>query len=381
LLVSLTALPSIIQIDWIKYFSTAILIAACCYAVSSSPFVGSVYANDSSSPIETTNQQIETTNQTESKKTPTDSEQTSTPSPCSSTDSDRLSWFDRTHLALSRRACNQAKRLDRFFGDLNYDSDNATSFFRVRNNFIWQRSTETEFEFLPRIKARIYLPSTQQRFNIIISDDTENLDSISSSSDAQITTDDNANRVSTALRWIIPYTDFVQANLDVGARFSDGITTFVRMRSRKTFRIDERTVIKASETLFWIDHVGFGERTQIDYERTLSDTLFLRWTSAATFSQASEGIDFSQRFTFYKELSSKRAISYYVGMKGSTHPYPLLEDFGLGIRYRKNIYKNWLFTEIEPELFWPLEEDRITSWRFTFRIEAQFGEEPASKSK
>ncbi|MBV1880554.1 MAG: hypothetical protein KUG82_02930 [Pseudomonadales bacterium] len=294
--------------------------------------------------------------------------------PCTTKITGELSWLDRTHTALSRQVCNQAKRFDRFFGDINYETNDATSFIRIRNSFIFKRSEDSNFEFAPRIKARIYLPSARQRINLIISDDTENQDSISSSTETTTNSIEEKKNVSTALRWVIPYIKFVKLDVDVGARFNNGFTTFVKLRSRKRFQIDERGILTATGTLFWIDHEGFGERTQLDYEQIISKNYLLRWTSAGNFSQSTKGIDYSQRITLYQQFDKHRAMSYYIGMNGSTRPYPLLEEYGLGVRYRKDIHHGWLFLEIEPELFWPSEEDRDTIWRFTVRLEAQFGQ-------
>jgi len=292
--------------------------------------------------------------------------------PCTAKSTQDLPWIDRTHLRLSQSLCNQVRRFDRFFGDVNYDEQYRRSFMRIRNSISWENTTETELNFRPRIRANIRLPNAEEHFNLIISDDTDDPDSLSSANET-LTEDNDERNVTTAIRWIAQKSKALELNLDVGVRLNDGLDTFVRTRYRKQFSLSDTRNLRLTQNFFWRRSEGFGERTQLDLEQLFSPQLIGRWTSGGTFSENSQGVEWIQRLTLLQRIDAKRAVAYSLGVVGQTRPIPLVENYGVSVRYRKNIYRRWLFAEVEPVINWPLETNRETSPGITFRLEVQLG--------
>jgi hypothetical protein len=297
------------------------------------------------------------------------------PTPCSdeSTDDEDLPWLDRAHLRLSQGLCNQVRRFDQFFGDVSYDEQYNSSFLRIRNSIAWENTTSTELRFRPRVRANIRMPNFEDKLNLIITDDSEDPDTLSSANEIEPEQADEENRISTALRWVARRSLALELNFDIGARIDDGLAAFVRGRYRKQFALSNDRSLRFTETIYWRDREGFGERTQVDLEKLLAPNLVARWTSAGTFSEASRGYEWTQRLTLLRQIDPLRAIAYNIGAVGFTRPTPTVENYGVSIRYRKNIYSHWLYAEVEPELNWPLETDRDLAPKITFRLEVQLG--------
>lgn len=298
------------------------------------------------------------------------------PTPCTEeaeVENEELPWLDRTHLLLSQSLCNQVRRFDQFFGDVNFDEQYNNSFMRIRNSIAWENTTTTELRFRPRIRAKIRLPNAEDKLNLIISDDSQDPDTLSSATEIDPERADTENSVSTALRWVARKSRALELNFDIGARVDDGLTTFVRARYRKQFALSDDRTLRFTETLYWRDKEGFGERTQIDLEKLVTPDLVARWTSAGTFSEDTKGFEWTQRLTLFEQIDPLRAIAYNIGAVGHTRPVPVVENYGISIRYRKNIYSHWLYAEVEPELNWPLETDRDIAPKITFRLEVQLG--------
>jgi hypothetical protein len=81
-------------------------------------------------------------------------------------------------------------------------------------------------------------------------------------------------------------------------------------------------------------------------------------------------------------LSKKGSVSYETGIVGITEPESLVTNYRLGMRYRRNIHRDWLFFEFIPEVTWPLElsenretiiTDRHSVISVIFRLEIHFG--------
>lgn len=298
------------------------------------------------------------------------------PTPCTEeavTEEEELPWLDRTHLRLSQSLCNQVRRFDQFFGDVNFEEQYNKSFMRIRNSVVWENTTSTELKFRPRVRAKIRLPNAEDKLNLIITDDSQDPDTLSSATEIEPEQSNSDNNVSTALRWVARKSRALELNFDVGARIDDGLTTFVRGRYRKQFALSNDRSLRFTETLYWRDREGFGERTQVDLEKLINPNLVARWTSAGTFSEDSEGFEWTQRLTLFKQIDPLRAIAYNIGAVGHTRPAPEVDNYGISVRYRKNVYSHWLYAEVEPELNWPLETDRDIAPKITFRLEVQLG--------
>lgn len=298
------------------------------------------------------------------------------PTPCTeqaSAEEEALPWLDRTHLRLSQSLCNQVRRFDQFFGDVNFDEQYNNSFMRIRNSVVWENTTSTELRFRPRVRAKIRLPNAEDKFNLIITDDSQDPDTLSSANEVQPEQGNTDNNVSTAVRWVARKSRALELNFDIGARINDGLTTFLRGRYRKQFALSNDRILRFTETVYWRDREGFGERTQVDLEKLINPNLVARWTSAGTFGENSKGFEWTQRLTLFKQIDPLRAIAYNIGAVGHTRPAPEVENYGFSVRYRKNIYSHWLYAEVEPELNWPLETDRDIAPKITFRLEVQLG--------
>ncbi len=304
----------------------------------------------------------------------------SIPRPCSGNTGVREGpWVARTHLMGAPRVCNAALRFDRFFGDVRYDDDYATSFIRIRNNFLVEQDRETDLAFKPHIRARVHLPNAKERLNLIISDDSDNEDTLSTATETLSLNNQEPNRYSTTLRWIAEKRSDLEVDFDIGARFNNQLQLFVRNRYRKIFTLDASRAWRLTQSFYWKDQEGFGERTQLDYEHELNETWFFRFGNSATFSEVSSGMNWTQRFTFWQYIDYRTALSYSFASTGHTRPDYVTDEYGFSIRYRKQIYSHWLFFEAEPQLNWLRErEDNILEKRETvpaliLRFEVQLG--------
>lgn len=286
-----------------------------------------------------------------------------------------VSWLDKTHTKLSHSLCNQAVSIDRFFGNFEeYTDTQVRSFVRIRNEISWQNLSGINARFKPRVRAKLRLPTIENQLNLLLTDDPIDEDnSITNDIEQNNEPVGDGENFSTALRWTNQNNTQVNTDFDVGARFNDGINGFVRTRFRYIKALNQFNLLRIRQELFWRNQEGFGESTLLRFQFFHSAEFSTESNSQATFSESSKGIDWSQRISLYQQIDPKRAISYNLLAIGYTRPVFLTEDYGISLRYRKNIYRDWLFAELEPELAWPIENNRNITQRIIFRLEIQLG--------
>jgi hypothetical protein len=62
----------------------------------------------------------------------------------------------------------------------------------------------------------------------------------------------------------------------------------------------------------------------------------------------------------------------YVGAEGQTEPYDYVSNYLVGVRFRRQAYRDFLFWEVEPSYNWRIDEpyfDRDGAWKVVLRLE------------
>lgn len=289
-------------------------------------------------------------------------------------------WFDRTHDYLSTNVCETAIWFDRFFGDPRDVEENADRFIRIVNALEWDELDELNYRI--KVRARIELPRFK-RFGkslslILTGEDESDINNVFPE-DEQIIEDNPTSQGDTeakrALSLLWDVQKDAQSSFSVGSsiRLRSRLKPLFNVRYRYTYGWDKEHLVRATQNLFWEEDEGFGERTRLDYEILLKPKTLLRWSASGMYSQKSEGFEWGVGASLFHHLSTKRSLSLDWTTQGDTEPTSEINQHRLGMRYRQNFYRPWLFFEIEPAMFWPLEDDHHLNFGIALRLEIQLG--------
>lgn len=287
-------------------------------------------------------------------------------------------WLDRTHDYLARNAiCEPVVWFDSFFGDERFEEESLpTSFVRWRNDFRWDE--RDGFEYRTQLLSSIHLPKATRKLRLIITGESdENITEIIPEELGEIggAGRDEDNRLDVGLRYTVIEKPKSSFNLQASVRFDFPLEPFARARYRYTHPLSDRSLARLTQTLFWEREDGFGETTRLDLERLLDERTLLRWANAATFSESTDGVEWGSNLGWFRQFDLKTAVNVDVGAEGETRPDYEVTNYRITARYRRNFYRPWLFYELVPEVYWPLDEDtdeRDTVTAFTLRLEVQF---------
>ncbi|MGA1826547.1 MAG: hypothetical protein ACMUIP_17985 [bacterium] len=293
-------------------------------------------------------------------------------------------WIDQTHFFLSRQLRDMAVWFDRFFSDEYETDESAKSILRFINSL--GKSTNTDAHYRTQFHAHFYLPNVNRRFRLIlVGDKGEDVPERSQSTDESLRfysfeheEAEESSLYSAALQWIIQESDNSNLDFKLSARFRDHVNPYIKSRYRLKIPLSKRLLFRISETLFWYDGEGFGETTELDFERIINHATYLRLSSEATIPNTNddidEGIEWIERLDILFQMSSRKAISTGVGIRSITEPYVMLEDCWYEIHYYQNLYNSWLFFELIPAINWPRDEDGRAIPSIIFKLEMQFGD-------
>jgi hypothetical protein len=292
-------------------------------------------------------------------------------------------WLDRTENEISEFVCRAGVWFDSFFLDERDIEENVDRYIRVFNNFKYQDKEGLDWRL--RVSARIELPGFEESLNLLISDEderdlTQTTDDgtfTAHNSDEQNKTDNNrlAENHSLSLRWNMVRNPEQSFSMRLKLRLNQLLTPSLIGRYRYTHGLGQKALARYTQSIFWKRDEGFGETSRIDLERLLNPQMLLRWSNAATFSEASRGVDLGSALSLKHSLSGRAALSYDASVEGITSPRQATL-YRLSMRYRQNFLRPWLFFEVEPFSEWPRDEMTNTLHHdigVVFRLETHFG--------
>jgi len=297
--------------------------------------------------------------------------------PCLGEEGYRDSWLDHTHAYLTRKLCEPAVWFDNFFGDERSEQEGRPgSFARWRNSALWTEGDGLEYR--TRFSANVRLPKIERRLRLIVSgetrdDPTEVLPDDPVDPGFELTPE--VSNLNVGLRFDLFEQPRYKLSLGSGVRLRSPVDSYARIRFRYTHPIGKVSLLRLTQIGLWRGEEGFSETTEIDLERALSKFTLLRWVNSGTYGEITERLNWASQISLLHQLSAKTAISLNVGASGITESSFEVLNYRVGIRFRQQFYRKWLFYELDPSVSWPKEmssNDRNTTHSITFTLEFQF---------
>lgn len=296
--------------------------------------------------------------------------------PCMGEEGFADAWLDRTHVYLNKILCQPSVWFDNFFGEQRVGNEWPGSLVTWKNSY---RLDEKEDEiFLTRIDADLRLPNARRLRLVIESerseDNTDILASDKTSGAADPISESEKRRTTVGFRFLVSESRRTNFNLGVGVRFDTPLDPYVRTRLRITEPIGPSSLIRITPSATLYRDEGLSRSLRLDIERRVGENILLRASETGSWKEGLPGIQWGTELSFLERLSPKTVLNVKAGAKGQTQPFVYTDRYRLSFRVRKNVYRPWFFVELEPELYWPRDEEG--NYRkyhaLTFRAEIQF---------
>lgn len=282
-----------------------------------------------------------------------------------------LGGIDRTHEAWSHQVMEIGVWLDRLFGGEEFVPDRS-SYVRLRTTALLR---EGDSEVEPRLRARITLPNTERRLSLMLeSEDEERFDRGAGQEPGPpvLLRSPGDGGFTAGLRYLSQLWDVVDLDTDAGVRLRSGLPDpFVRARIRRAVQLDGWE-LRPLQELYWREQKGAGARFQLIVQRPLGGARFFRSISEVDWVHRERSTYYAQDLVFSHALSRLNAVQAVIGVRGESHPQRV-ESWFVNIGWRRNIYKDWLFAEVRPELLFERDADFQAEPRLFLTLEAYFG--------
>lgn len=289
-------------------------------------------------------------------------------------------WMDQVHGFVQDNTCEPAVWFDTFFVKDHVLLDLRPGLFiRLRNSARWTESQTVDYirdlhlewelpqwkKFLKKAKLYFESRSAADKYT------TQPGQPIEPAIDRQTGT----RKPIIGLR-LDPYARLrALVSIDSGVKIGIHSDAHIRMRYQYVNPFGEVYLLRFSEIAMWQAVEHFSNTMQFDLERKFTPFTFLRWGNNVTYIEDTPGVTWNTGVSLFTQLTPKNAISYDTSIWGVNHPHWATHNYRVGLHYRRNFYRPWLFFELAPEVTWPKDASghRNSVYAFMATLEIQFG--------
>ncbi|UCG79356.1 MAG: hypothetical protein JSV21_05915 [Nitrospirota bacterium] len=267
-----------------------------------------------------------------------------------------------------------ARWFDSFFYDERFEREENRSSLRLRFDSFFEKNEHAVYDV--NASLRLILPDTNRRLRLVVAGDPDiesGLVDITNVDNLDQTGQDTRQDLNIGLSYFL--IDKLRQNLSLGA----GV--FVKYDSPQlslTARYKQleglgNWKVRMIPQLSWDTADGWSSKAGIDFDRPLTDILLFRASTQGEWFEHEEGFFYTLAASVFQSLDKKSALAYQWINNFQTEPYNHLHQTALVIRYRRNVWKDWLFLEVAPQIKWSDDKDYEAIPGILFRLETIYG--------
>ena len=276
-------------------------------------------------------------------------------------DEEPVNWVDTSHAYATNQAQALTQWMDDFFGDTVNDLEQAESFMRLQ--FIDDWDGEDGHNFKVRARGKVQLPKISKRLDLVFSgEENEHLDE-----------DERREEDSVSLQYNLG--DGKKSRFDLTLGFSSNeLRPGVRYRNEGL--IGDVSSYRFLERLQYQDKEGLFSTTQLDLYRAMDNDDLLRWSGRIKYGQESDGMEWRSKWSlsqrYLEDTKRPIATNTFLTINGVTQRESFTKNYKLGFLFRRQVYRDFLFIELEPAYHYrrrEYEDNRSSVWSLVVRLE------------
>ena len=274
-------------------------------------------------------------------------------------------WVEGSHRYAARKADEMTQWVDNFFGNDERDLEQAYSRLRLRTIYDWDDRLDNEVKV--RLGGKVSLPQISDRLDLVFRG--EDMDGFN---DRGV---EDADEDRIGLQYEVGPEDRRNGRFKLTVGFgSSGPKPGVKyvyqdaLAEAVSFRFTQRFTYDLGDG-------GYGS-SRFVVDKALRERELIRAYTRFLYGEKTEGTEWSTSLSYARgwegEGGRVGASWLYVGADGQTEPYDFVKNYKVGMRIRRQAYKDFLFWEIEPSYNWRIDEpyfDREGAWRIELRLE------------
>ncbi len=262
-------------------------------------------------------------------------------------------WLERGRSQISQSVTALGRNLDAWLSGESIGDNSNETYLRIRLN--QQTASFDGYHSRLKIDGSLDLPQTSERWKLIFESDAAELNSLEGSVLRGEPSTESIGGISyqqsTKGSW--------QLNHSIGFRSRLPADPFYRLKAQYAYQLSDDWSLGYRQKIWHYKSQGWGYNTDVSFNREIDQGKILSVSSEARYQQDRRLTEFSQTIALHKALRQFETLSYELGVLGVNKPNVRINDYYVGVQYRRAIRDQWLFLELVPQLVVSRDE----SWR------------------
>jgi len=286
-------------------------------------------------------------------------------------------YVDRSvrYLLDSRRSISSAvaimgERMDAYFAGENYIIEDNNTYLRLRLSQKWIEGGKLEPEL--DYKFRLDLPGTKERYRLVLAYQEDNEQTLEERSRPSETArpPEQQSLFAGLLRTLSDEGGEWETKLSAGIKVKLPPDPFVRASGKRFVALGETWEFELRSGVEWFNSSGVHAETDFIFERLLADDLLFRVATLLDWRDEDDTLEYGEKLSLFQDLGPRNAIAYHFGVFGNSYSHSKINTYYLSADYRQDIYKDWLYMNVVPELAFPRDEgfSGVASITISFEI-------------
>lgn len=282
------------------------------------------------------------------------------PSPAQAASAEGETWVDDSHRRLEQGLTDLTRYLDGIFGeDRRLDLEQPGTYLRWRNEV--RLDDRRTWGYRTSARASLRLPGFKRwlkGLQLVFSGEGKGdptLRRLEDPGNPGFSPSVRAEQANLELRIDFlrtPSTTVVQAA--GGVRLRLPFEYFGAVRFRRRLDLGWKVTSRLTQEGMWTSRERFGEKTQLDFDRPVAAHTQVRWNNAGFITGVSRGYEWATEVGLAHDFQRLRTATYLgFAVTGFGVPKAEVELYRLHTRVRRDVWRRWLFLELEPEIAWP----------------------------
>ena len=287
----------------------------------------------------------------------------------------KSTWIDASHEYATNRAQALAQWMDDFFGAQVVDSERADSFVRAIVADDWDELDGHDLKM--RLRGQVSLPKISERVDLFFSGEE---------AEQTLTEDEREQESDVGVR--LNFRDSKRTRIDATLSVRSGPALLPGVRFRYQQPISDNSWGRVTQRLEYHTDDGYRSRTNFDLNRALDDKRLLRWGGRIRYREDREYWDWNTGVTYRTALEDHSkypsAVEYFIAMSGRNEPNTFATNYRVGVLYRKQFMREFLFVELEPSYNWrrdEYEDERQGVLGIVLRLEVMLDEDLVRRNR
>jgi hypothetical protein len=268
---------------------------------------------------------------------------------------------DKTRNSITNNLIGLANRLDSLFGEQRADDELNRSSIRV--NYDYRVRMEKTPLTDTQVRFNLRLPNLEKmfRFSVRKNEPIEGETTPKEKLARQKEEDEEKKE---------PW----RFRSDLGLNVAYPPIVFARSRLRKNWRF-LLLIQRFDVELAWFSDQGVAQDTTLFHDHALAKDLLLRFANQQAWQITDKRFTTTHGPSLIKDIDDDDAISYNLRMSTRVEDAWYIDNYSVGVAYRRNIKGQWLFAEVGPTLDFPKRESFRRAPSILFRLETLFAGE------